>query len=305
MRKLVYITYFIIFVLFSMIYSNTHKNIPVYEFSESIETIHSKAETSEKSNLQENIYNYIPFIENSIYEFQSCFFENFTYLKSQYILQNVNKYNQNIKTIKVVAQNSDVNGNFKYYATFLYVYNHLGVYRCDLDFKDKGIYDDKVDIFDIEKYLINPIIDEKYENSTQDNPMRYYPIIKMPLEVGTNWEIPFNQNNHYGQVIQKEITGIDIPIETLLGKLHDLEITGKIPKSSGYYEKHYYIKDIGLIMSKYGAYDSESNKIVDNPYSIDYLTTLYNFNREYDGKFYKDLHVFEENIQVKTFTLIK
>lgn len=58
-------------------------------------------------------------------------------------------------------------------------------------------------------------------------------------------------------------------------------------------------------MSKYEAYDSESNKIVDNPYSIKYLTTLYNFNREYNGKLYKDLHVFEENIQVKTFTLIK
>lgn len=45
-------------------------------------------------------------------------------------------------------------------------------------------------------------------------------------------------------------------------------------------------------MSKYEAYDSESNKIVDNPYSIKYLTTLYNFNREYNGKLYKDLHIF-------------
>ncbi len=232
---------------------------------------------------QSDCFDYVPLLENAVYEFEGYFLTNSSYFKSRYKVSKVDENYGKVKIMQLIAQNHDGKGKFEDYASYLYVFNDNGIYQYDLTLN--------VPMPDLKEYFSNPVIDENYKKSTASSPMNYYPLIKDPIEMGTKWLMPFNQNNHYGQVISCEITGINVPIKTLVGTLGALEITKKTP--NGYYEKHYFVKNIGLIKMLYGEYNTQNGEM-NNPYTISNLTTLYGFNGECNGKIYEDLHLFNE-----------
>lgn len=245
----------------------------------------SRLDETEISLSQLDFADYIPLLENAVYEFQACFFTNSTYSISHHKIDFIDENYGNVKIMQITEQHEDGDD----YATYLYVFMDKGIYRYDLNLG--------VELPDLREYFTNEEIDEVFEKSYENNPMIYYPFIKAPIKVGTTWDKPFNQRNHYGQIIKGEITGIDIPLETTLGTLKTLEITIKTP--NGYYEKYYYAKGIGLVRTDYGNYDVYDSGEEASPYTIKLLTTLHGYNREYNGTFYKDLRVFAENQQVK------
>lgn len=72
-------------------------------------------------------------------------------------------------------------------------------------------------------------------------------ILKEPIEVGTNWELP------NGQI--RQITGMNVAIETPYGNYEALEVTTKGDRDTQ--TKTYYVEGIGMVHSIFETEDTE------------------------------------------------
>lgn len=165
-----------------------------------------------------------------------------------------------------------------------------------------------------------------YEDVTKLYPRVTSVLLKEPLRVGNSWSM--SDLNEDGEIIERavrEVTAIDVDVETPFGNFKALEIT--ITHEKGDVSKEYYAKDVGLIKSTsskdgeiiesylsevipeigfqkifdYYSLDAEANNIVVEERTASIFTNsnlAQQFEEEFKNKTDNMLQLFSENAKI-------
>lgn len=112
---------------------------------------------------------------------------------------------------------------------------------------DVATYNKQTEIFEVKDGQLRLINGDTYlyhyENQTANQPEKDMLLLQEPLELGAKWTISGTDT--------AEITGVDIDITTPVGSFKALEVTSVF--TSGYMQKDYYVKNIGLVQTTYST----------------------------------------------------
>jgi len=112
-----------------------------------------------------------------------------------------------------------------------------------------------------------------YEDLTLQLPAKDMLLLKEPLTLGAKWNIT--------DVDTAEVTGVDVTVDTPAGRFKTLEVTCLF--STGFTQRDYYAKGIGLVKTEYGSDTSSPITSILSEYTekTDYIASYTHFSPDY------------------------